>query len=182
MEFGESLTALSRRPKRLNEEMLALDEETVLLEELDGFIAALLASPELFTGSDWLPVAWHEDSPEQQPILETLDQPNRVLAMVHYDNVAPTLLERPGQYGSLFSVNAPMRHPLGALDRGRRKGRRVMTWQPGNHSLDVDIDTASTMSGMLMLADMAQGKTEVKTRDALHGGTRQGRRVSHRTH
>lgn len=42
MEFGVLLTRLSRRPKQLNEELL-FDEETTLLEELDGFIAGLLA-------------------------------------------------------------------------------------------------------------------------------------------
>lgn len=41
--IGVLLTRLSRRPKQLNEELLALDEETTLLEELDGFIAGLLA-------------------------------------------------------------------------------------------------------------------------------------------
>lgn len=43
MEFGVLLTRLSRRPKQLKEELLALDEETTLLEALDGFIAGLLA-------------------------------------------------------------------------------------------------------------------------------------------
>lgn len=43
MEFEVPVTRLSRRPKQLNEELLALDQETMRLEELDGFIAALLA-------------------------------------------------------------------------------------------------------------------------------------------
>lgn len=43
MEFGVLLTRLSRRPKQLKEELLALDEERTLLEALDGFIAGLLA-------------------------------------------------------------------------------------------------------------------------------------------
>lgn len=42
MEFELPVTRLSRRPKQLNEELLALDQETMRLEELDGFIAALL--------------------------------------------------------------------------------------------------------------------------------------------
>lgn len=43
MEFEVPVTRLPRRPKQLNEELLTLDQETMLLEELDGFIAALLA-------------------------------------------------------------------------------------------------------------------------------------------
>lgn len=43
MEVGGPLPDLPLRPKQLNEELLALDRETMLLEQLDGFIAALLA-------------------------------------------------------------------------------------------------------------------------------------------
>ncbi|MBU6457681.1 MAG: UPF0149 family protein [Bradyrhizobium sp.] len=42
------------------EELLALGDEAMLLEEIDGFIAGLLACPEL--PGDWLPVVWHDDS------------------------------------------------------------------------------------------------------------------------
>lgn len=43
MEFGGPLIDLPRCPKQLNQQLLALDQETKLLERLDGFIAALLA-------------------------------------------------------------------------------------------------------------------------------------------
>ncbi|WP_208085246.1 UPF0149 family protein [Bradyrhizobium barranii] len=66
------MSGLSRRLKQLDEELLALGEETMLLEELDGFIAGLLACPEQITPSDWLPVVWHEDSTDQ-PVFENLD-------------------------------------------------------------------------------------------------------------
>jgi uncharacterized protein len=39
------MPGLSRRLKQLDEELLALGEETMLLEELDGFIAGLLVCP-----------------------------------------------------------------------------------------------------------------------------------------
>ena len=41
------MSGLSRRIKQLDEALLALGEETMLLEELDGFIAGLLVCPEL---------------------------------------------------------------------------------------------------------------------------------------
>jgi uncharacterized protein len=96
-----------RRTKQLEEELLALGEDTMLLEELDGFIAGLLACPELIMPSDWLPVVWHEDSTDQQPVFENLDHANRVLGLVmaHYNSVARTLMERPDRYSPLFSVD-----------------------------------------------------------------------------
>ena len=39
------MSGLSRHLKQLDEELLALGEETMLLEELDGFIAGLLVCP-----------------------------------------------------------------------------------------------------------------------------------------
>ncbi|WP_246790134.1 UPF0149 family protein [Bradyrhizobium sp. CCBAU 51765] len=53
------------RSKQFDEELLALGEGTMLLDELDGFIAGLLTCPELIMPSDWLPVLWHEDSADQ---------------------------------------------------------------------------------------------------------------------
>jgi hypothetical protein len=122
------MSGLSRRIKQLDEELLALGEDSMLLEELDGFIAGLLACPELIMPSDWLPVVWHEDTADQQPVFANLDHVNRVLGLVmeHYNNVARTLMERPDRYSPLFSVDTPQwRCPLGVLDRGLREGRRA---------------------------------------------------------
>ena len=41
------MSGLSGRIKQLDEELLALGEDSMLLEEFDGFIAGLLACPEL---------------------------------------------------------------------------------------------------------------------------------------
>jgi hypothetical protein len=109
------MSGLSRNIKQLDEELLALGEEAMLLEELDGFIAGLLACPELIMPGDWPPVMLHEDSAGQQPVFEDLDHANRVLGLVmeHYNNVARTLMERPD------------RCSLGVVDRGLREGRRA---------------------------------------------------------
>ena len=61
------MSGLSRRLKQLDEELLALGEETMLLEELDGFIAGLLTCPELITPDDWLPIVWNRESLYQRP-------------------------------------------------------------------------------------------------------------------
>ena len=50
------MSGLSRRLKQLDEELLALGEETMLLEELHGFIAGLLVCPDLIKPGEWLPI------------------------------------------------------------------------------------------------------------------------------
>ena len=101
------MSGLSRQIKQLDEELLALGEETMLLEELDGFIAGLLACPELIMPSDWLPVVWRENTADQQPVFANLDHANGVrgLVMEHYNSVARTLLGHPDRYSPLFSVD-----------------------------------------------------------------------------
>ena len=67
------MSGLSRRLKQLDEELLALGEETMLLEELDGFIAGLLVCPDLIKPGEWLPIVWNRDSADQQPASDNLD-------------------------------------------------------------------------------------------------------------
>ena len=69
------MSGLSRRIKQLDEELLALGEEAMLLEELDGFIAGLLACPELIMPGEWLPLVWHQDSADQRRPSKTLTMP-----------------------------------------------------------------------------------------------------------
>jgi uncharacterized protein len=101
------MSGLSRRLKQLDEELLALGEETMLLEELDGFIAGLLVCPDLITPGEWLPIIWNRDSADQQLAFNNHDHVNRVLGLVmeHYNSVARTLMERPDRYSPLFSVD-----------------------------------------------------------------------------
>jgi hypothetical protein len=63
--IGAPMSGLSRRLKQLDEELLALGEETMLLEELDGFIAGLLVCPDLIKPGEWLPIVWNRNSADQ---------------------------------------------------------------------------------------------------------------------
>src|ERR1700675_1499615 len=80
--IGAPMSGLSRRLKQLDEELLALGEETMLLEELDGFIAGLLVYPDLIKPGEWLPIVWKRDNADQQPAFDNLDHVNRVLGLV----------------------------------------------------------------------------------------------------
>jgi len=76
------MPGLSRRIKQLERELLALGEETMLIEELDGFVAGLLVCPDLIKPGDWLPIIWNRDGDDQQPAFDNLDDVNRVLGLI----------------------------------------------------------------------------------------------------
>ena len=156
--IGAPMSGLSRRLKQLDEELLALGEETMLLEELDGFIAGLLVCPELIKPGEWLPIIWNRDSPDQRPAFDNPDHANRILGLVmeHYNDVARTLTERPGRYSPLFAIDKRNDDILWELwIEGFEKAiaLRPASWKT---LLDADVDTAAAMSGMLMLADIAR--------------------------
>jgi uncharacterized protein len=163
------MSGLSRRLKQLDEELLALGEETMPLEELDGFIAGLLVCPDLIKPGEWLPIIWNRDGAEQQPAFKDLDHANRVLGLVmqHYNSVARTLMERPDRYSPLFSVDSRNGDVLWELwIEGFEKAvaLRPAAWK---ELLDADADTAAAMSGMLMLADIAGGDQKVRDSDTV---------------
>ncbi len=56
------MSGLPRHLRQLDKELLALGEETMLIEELDGFIAGLLVCPDLIKPGEWLPIVWGQDS------------------------------------------------------------------------------------------------------------------------
>lgn len=139
-----------------------------------------LCWPELIRASDWLPVARHEDSTEQQPVFETLDHTRWVLglAMVHYGNVAPTVLERPGRYGSLSSADCSS--ATSSVSFGSRRSRRPSryAWHPETTPRRRR-QNGSVISGVLMLADMARKARESEEPRCSNPCPRQDRGVSH---
>ena len=151
------MSGLSRHLKPLDEELLALGEETMLLEELDGFIAGLLVCPDLIKPGEWLPIVWNGDSPDQQPAFDNLDHVNRVLGLVmeHYNSVSRTLMERADRYSPLFSVDTRNGDILWELwIEGFEKAveLRPEAWQK---LLNANADTATAMRGMMTLAEVS---------------------------
>jgi uncharacterized protein len=161
------MSGLSRRLKQLDEALLALGEETMLLEELDGFIAGLLVCPELIKPGDWLPIVWNRDSADQQPAFEDLDHVNWVLGLVmeHYNHVARTLMENPDRYSPLFAIDKRNDDVLWELWIEGFEKAVALRPAAGKTFLDADVDTVAAMSGMLMLAAIARGEEEATDRD-----------------
>lgn len=164
------MPVLSRRLRQLEKELLALGEETMLIEELDGFIAGLLVCPDLIKPSEWLPVIWGEDGDDQQPAFDNLKHLNRVLGLVmdHYNGVARTLMEQADRYRPLLPVddrNGDILWEVWIEGFAEALKLHPAAWQ---RLLDSDADTAAAMRGMLALVDLTCGdQRERRPHDAL---------------
>jgi uncharacterized protein len=145
----------SRHLKRLRRELLLLDEETMLIEELDGFIAGLVVCPDLIKPGEWLPVVWNRDDGDEQPVFENLDHANRVLGLVmeHYNGIVRALMDRPKRYAPLFPVderNGDVIWEIWVEGFERAVKLRPAAWQK---LLSADDDVAAAMRGMLRLVE-----------------------------
>jgi uncharacterized protein len=157
----------SRRLKQLEKELLALGEETMLIEELDGFIAGLLICPDLIKPSEWLPLIWGRGGDDQQPAFDNLKHVNRVLGLImdHYNGVARTLMERADRYSPLLPVDERNGDILWELwIEGFAKAVKLhpTAWQ---RLLEADAGTAAAMRGMLTLVDITCGDQRKPRRD-----------------
>lgn len=149
----------SRRLKQLEQELLALGDGAMLLEELDGFTAGLLVCPELIKPGEWLRLIWSRDGSDAEPAFDNLDHVNRVLELVmdHYNGVARTLMECPDRYSPLFPIderNGDVLWELWIEGFARVVELRLETWQ---RLLDTDADTAAAIHGIMTLIDVANG-------------------------
>ena len=149
---------LPRHLKQLEQELLALDEEAMLLEVLDGFIAGLLVCPELIMPSEWLRWVWDSEG-GSEPAFDSLSHLNKVIGLVmqHYNGTARILAERPDHYGPLFAIdprNDDVLWELWIEGFETAYKLRPAAWQK---YLNADPETAQAISGLLSLADVGQG-------------------------
>jgi uncharacterized protein len=147
-----------RHLKQLEKELLALGEETMLLEELDGFIAGVLVCPEVIPPSEWLPVVWGQIDDQTAPVFDTVAHMNKMLTLVmeHYNDVAKKFFEMPERYAPLFAIdnrNGDVLWELWIEGFEKAVKLRPAAWRP---LLDADVETAKAMSGLLILADVAR--------------------------
>ncbi|MBI5131947.1 MAG: UPF0149 family protein [Rhodopseudomonas palustris] len=88
---------------QLEDELATIGPDVMQVEELDGFIAAMLVCPEMIKPGEWLPAVWDGDADEPAPF-DDLDHANGVFALImqHYNEVATTLADHPERYRPLM--------------------------------------------------------------------------------
>lgn len=77
------------------------DEGILDLSELDGFLSALVSSPNVIPPSRWLPALWGVE----EPAWESADQLQEILRLIirHQNSIAATLLQEPQAFEPMFS-------------------------------------------------------------------------------
>ena len=86
------------------------DCEAMVLSQLDGFIAGLVATPDSIPAEEWLPAIWGGDAGDGlDPGLALFGDVARLseveaLILEHYQDVVDVLLNRPETYGPIYDV------------------------------------------------------------------------------
>ena len=148
------MTAASRRRRRLDRELLALGDDAMPIEQLDGLIAGVLVCPELISPADWLPVIWGQNADGPAPF-EDVDHANFVFGLImdYYNDVVLTLTNRPDRYRPLFPIHRnEILWELWIEGFAEAVRLRPDAWQ---RFLDADAETSDVMVGMLALIEVA---------------------------
>jgi hypothetical protein len=74
---------IPRRLKLLEKKLASLpvDSDTMLVSELDGFVAGILVCPDLIMPSEWLPLIWGGNE-EADPTFENARQAEQLMGLV----------------------------------------------------------------------------------------------------
>ena len=78
---------LSKKLRQLNDFLLSevVGDNTMLLSELDGFLAGLIVCPEMIMPSEWMAVVWGDEA----PVFDSVEQAQAIsdLIMGHYNDI-----------------------------------------------------------------------------------------------
>jgi uncharacterized protein len=156
---------LSRNAKQLAEALLDLEGEAMLLEELDGYIVALIVCPELIPPSIWMPPIWNREG-NTDPVFRDIEHANKLMALLkaHYNDVASTLFERPHLYGPIFTIDRRHREILWELWMAGFEAAVALKPAAWQVFATADRDTANAWSGLMMLADVARRDTRFSSK------------------
>ena len=155
--------ASSGRSEQLKHELLALGEDVMLIEELDGLVAGLLVCPELITPGDWLPVVWGLDQENRQSAFNNIDHANRVMGLVmdHYNDVVLTLMRNPERYRPVFPLdqrNGDVLWEIWIEGFAKAIDLRPAAW---DSVLDAGGEVSIAMEGMLTLIEIADHEQDL---------------------
>ena len=94
--------------------------EAMTLEELDGYVGALIVCPEIIPPSEWLPGVWGGEG-----VFANADEANEIIGAVmgHYNRMAQVLADDPEVLRASPRHRSPLRRSaVGALGRRFRTG------------------------------------------------------------
>ena len=149
-----------KRLKRLNELLLALsvDNMSMTLSELDGYLTGVLACPEMIPPSEWLPEVWGKNGQvhfaDQKAAEETIGA-----VMAHYNSVEEAMT-RSHWIKPIYQVDPNSDETLWEpwVDGFTRAMRlRTDAWQSLRERADQE--TRYTITFMMGLQDIYTGKT-----------------------
>lgn len=82
----------------------AIEETSMDVSTLDGFLAAIAIGPRLVRPSEWLPWVWDLEEGEAEAEFESEEQANRILSLImrHYNAVVHTFNADPASFEPIF--------------------------------------------------------------------------------
>jgi uncharacterized protein len=152
----------SHRRRQLEQELHALGDDAMLIEEFDGFVAGLLVCPEMIRPGEWLPLIWSRGGHVEPSPLENLDHANRLFGLImdNYNDVVRTLIDRPERYRPLLPVdarNGDVMWEVWMEGFAAALALRPSAWEQLIHA---DRETVDAMTGMVLLTDIARGELD----------------------
>jgi uncharacterized protein len=149
------------RTDELEQALLALGDRSMVLEELDGFIAGILVCPDLIPPGEWFATALGLSRDHPSPFSD-LDHANAVLSLVmaYYNDVVMTLTLRPEEYEPLFPVedDGDVIWELWIDGFATAADLRHKAWAK---LMDVGGETRHALMDLMILTEIATGQTEL---------------------
>jgi uncharacterized protein len=90
----------------------ATSDETMMLDQLDGYLTAIVSGPVTVIPSKWLPRVWGPSS-RHEPVFDTVEQAMRInsLIMRHMNGIIADLQDAPDGYSPLVDITVYQEDP-----------------------------------------------------------------------
>lgn len=145
--------------------LLYEQDEAMLIEELDGFLAGVIVCPDMILPSRWMAHIWSQaGSEDHAPVFETMAQAQHItgLIMDHYNGIAKSLLPGPGAYEPVFAVDT--RNDDVLWEMWAEGFERAVALSPASWLAIVesgDTDAVAAFSGLRSLIAIASGESKL---------------------
>lgn len=148
---------LSKKLQRLDDFLMsdAVNYNTMLLSELDGFLAGLIICPDMIMPSEWMPVIWGDEGPVFNDIVQAQAVNNLILE--HYNDIIRQLDKR--RHSPVFDIdtrNDDVMWETWISGFGQAMLLRPEAWRSWAEGDDIDLHNSLFVLGRLkQLATLA---------------------------